>query len=170
MTSPLPYQILHQKGELKRRAEILRQKLNSCTICPRHCNTDRRHEVEGFCRSGRNPLVASTVAHFGEEPALVGKNGAGNIFFGSCNLRCVYCQNWQISHPSNKSQTTFPSPLVGEGVRRRRTGEGDRPAKSGLSQHQLCKPLALCGADGRGNRDCMRQGLERAACLQYECL
>ena len=57
------------------------------------------NEIEGFCKSGRNPLVSSTVAHFGEEPVLVGKNGAGNIFFSSCNLRCVYCQNWQISHP-----------------------------------------------------------------------
>lgn len=56
------------------------------------------NEIEGFCRSGRNPLVASTVAHFGEEPVLVGTNGGGNIFFGSCNLRCVYCQNGQISH------------------------------------------------------------------------
>ena len=150
MTSPLPYQILHQKGELKRRAEILRQKLNSCTICPRHCNTDRRHEVEGFCRSGRNPLVASTVAHFGEEPALVGKNGAGNIFFGSCNLRCVYCQNWQISHPSNKSQTTFPSPLVGEGVRRRRTGEGER-RKNEMTVDELADRMIVLQNQGCHN-------------------
>lgn len=95
----LPYQILHQTGELKQRAEILREKLNSCVICPRHCLADRLHEVEGFCQSGKNPLVASTVLHFGEEPVLVGTKGAGNVFFGSCNLRCVYCQNWQISHP-----------------------------------------------------------------------
>ncbi len=95
----LPYQIFHQTGELKKRAEIFRVKLNSCVICPRHCLADRMNEVEGFCQSGRNPLVASTVAHFGEEPVLVGTKGAGNVFFGSCNLRCVYCQNWQISHP-----------------------------------------------------------------------
>lgn len=94
-----PYQHLSKIGELKKRAERLKVKLSSCVICPRHCEADRLNELEGFCKSGRNPLVASTVAHFGEEPVLVGKNGAGNVFFGSCNLRCVYCQNWQISHP-----------------------------------------------------------------------
>lgn len=100
----LPYQILHQTGELKRRADLLRQKLSSCVICPRHCEANRINEVEGFCKSGRNPLVASTVAHFGEEPALVGTKGAGNVFFGSCNLRCVYCQNWQISHTQGEKR------------------------------------------------------------------
>ncbi|MBI2339675.1 MAG: hypothetical protein HYU99_04825 [Deltaproteobacteria bacterium] len=95
------YQILHQTGKLRH----LQDRLRSCAVCPRHCLADRWNEVEGFCRSGRNPLVASTVAHFGEEPALVGKNGAGNIFFGSCNLRCVYCQNWQISHPRSETGT-----------------------------------------------------------------
>lgn len=93
------YLNLYKSGELKKRVELLNQKLNACTVCPRHCEADRMHEIEGFCKSGRNPLVASTVAHFGEEPVLVGTKGAGNIFFGSCNLRCVYCQNWQISHP-----------------------------------------------------------------------
>ncbi|MBI4412130.1 MAG: hypothetical protein HY541_06580 [Deltaproteobacteria bacterium] len=127
------YQLFHQTGELKRRAEIFKQRLQSCVICPRHCEADRMNEIEGFCRSGRNPLVASTVAHFGEEPALVGKNGAGNIFFGSCNLRCVYCQNWQISQPrpispplrggdqgegdTRVSPSPQPSPLKGEGDR-----------------------------------------------------
>src|SRR3990167_6899611 len=95
----LPYHQLYESGELKRRVETLNEKLNSCVVCPRHCEADRMHEVEGFCKSGRNPLIASTVAHFGEEPVLVGTRGAGNIFFSSCNLRCVYCQNWQISHP-----------------------------------------------------------------------
>lgn len=108
----LPYQILHKNGELKRRAESLHRKLASCVICPRHCEANRLNEVYGFCRSGRNPLVAGVVPHFGEEPVLVGTHGAGNIFFGSCNLRCVYCQNWQISHPENiKRQNTSEMPL-----------------------------------------------------------
>lgn len=94
-----PYHQLYASGELKRRVQILQERLRSCRVCPRHCDADRWNEIEGFCKSGRNPLVASSVAHFGEEPVLVGKHGAGNIFFASCNLRCVYCQNWQISHP-----------------------------------------------------------------------
>lgn len=97
----LPYQKLALSGELEKRVLALNQKLNSCTICPRHCLANRNQEEEGFCKSGHKPLVASTVAHFGEEPVLVGTKGAGNVFFGSCNLRCVYCQNWQISHPKN---------------------------------------------------------------------
>lgn len=106
----LPYQSLYESGELKARVRLLNEKLNSCTICPRHCEADRMREIEGFCQSGRNPLVASVTAHFGEEPVLVGKNGAGNIFFGSCNLRCVYCQNWQISHPVGKKRKGEISP------------------------------------------------------------
>lgn len=98
------YLQLFESGELKKRVERLNEKLNSCIVCPRHCEADRMNEVEGFCKSGRNPLVASTVAHFGEEPVLVGTKGAGNVFFSSCNLRCVYCQNWQISHPVGKKR------------------------------------------------------------------
>ena len=113
------YLQLYKSGELKKRAEILISKLSSCTICPRHCHVDRSEDrsrreekgekvigekEEGFCKTGRKPIVSSTVAHFGEEPVLVGKNGAGNVFFGHCNLRCVYCQNWQISHPVGKAR------------------------------------------------------------------
>lgn len=110
-----PYQILHQSGELKQRVQLMNEKLKSCTVCPRHCLSNRWSEEEGFCLSGRHPIVSSVVAHFGEEPVLVGTNGAGNIFFGSCNLRCVYCQNWQISHPKNDSvQTRLQQPRKDE--------------------------------------------------------
>lgn len=116
------YLQLHKSGELKKRAEILISKLSSCTICPRHCQVDRsgdenkregkeEKEEEGFCKTGRKAIVSSTVAHFGEEPVLVGKNGAGNVFFGHCNLRCVYCQNWQISHPVGGAR---PNEITGE--------------------------------------------------------
>lgn len=88
---------LHRSGELARRVESLEKLLESCTICPRDCMNNRLKDEIAACYSGSLPIVSSYTAHFGEEPALVGANGAGNIFFGNCNLRCVYCQNYQIS-------------------------------------------------------------------------
>lgn len=92
------YLKLFKSGELQKRAQHFNQVLSKCVVCPRHCEVNRNQNEMGFCNSGALPLVASTVAHFGEEPVLVGTKGAGNVFFGSCNLRCVYCQNYQISH------------------------------------------------------------------------
>jgi putative pyruvate formate lyase activating enzyme len=66
-------------------------------VCPKLCGNDRLNDEIAACYSGRLPIVSSYTAHFGEEPCLSGTNGAGNIFFGNCNLRCVYCQNYQIS-------------------------------------------------------------------------
>ena len=86
-----------ETGELERRVEALEALLERCTVCPRDCLNDRLSDQIAACYSGRLPIVSSYTAHFGEEPALVGNNGAGNIFFGNCNLRCVYCQNYQIS-------------------------------------------------------------------------
>ena len=84
-------------GELARRVAALESLLESCTVCPRDCLNNRLQNEIAACYSGRLPIVSSYTAHFGEEPALVGTRGAGNIFFGNCNLRCVYCQNFQIS-------------------------------------------------------------------------
>lgn len=91
------FQSLIKTGELKLRVEKLEKLLESCTICPKDCGNDRLKDEIAACYSGRLPIVSSYTPHFGEEPALSGKNGAGNIFFGNCNLRCVYCQNYQIS-------------------------------------------------------------------------
>lgn len=71
--------------------------LERCTVCPKDCGNDRLNDEIAACYSGRLPIVSSFTAHFGEEPVLSGSGGAGNIFFGNCNLRCVYCQNYQIS-------------------------------------------------------------------------
>lgn len=84
-------------GELKTKVERLEKLLESCTICPKDCGNNRLKDEIAACYSGRLPIVSSYTPHFGEEPALSGTNGAGNIFFGNCNLRCVYCQNYQIS-------------------------------------------------------------------------
>jgi putative pyruvate formate lyase activating enzyme len=71
--------------------------LKSCTSCPRNCFADRTSGEFGSCQSGDKPIVSSYTPHFGEEPVLSGANGTGNIFFGNCNLRCDYCQNFVIS-------------------------------------------------------------------------
>src|SRR5215471_18468466 len=84
-------------GELESRVERLMNMLQSCRICPRDCDVDRLKNDVAACYSGLLPIVSTYTAHFGEEPALVGTNGAGNVFLGLCNLRCVYCQNYQIS-------------------------------------------------------------------------
>jgi len=96
--SPGPrYLELLASGELERRVEKLYALLASCTVCPRDCGNNRLEDVLASCASGLHPVVSSYTPHFGEEPALSGTRGAGNVFFGNCNLRCVYCQNYQIS-------------------------------------------------------------------------
>ncbi len=91
------YLTLLAENELERRVEGLEALLTSCTVCPKDCGNDRLNDEIAACYSGRLAVVSSYTAHFGEEPCLSGTRGAGNIFFGNCNLRCVYCQNYQIS-------------------------------------------------------------------------
>ena len=91
------YLRLFREGVLQQRVKALEKLLEQCTICPRDCLNNRLANEIAACYSGRLPIVSSYTAHFGEEPPLVGTHGAGNIFFGNCNLRCVYCQNYQIS-------------------------------------------------------------------------
>ena len=101
---------LYQSGELKKRIEALDEMLASCNICPLDCRIDRKAGEIARCYSRYQPIVSSYCPHFGEEPPLVGTNGAGNIFFGNCNLRCVYCQNYQISQNYKeeiKNEVTF---------------------------------------------------------------
>src|SRR6185369_4825147 len=91
------YLTLLAENKLAERVERLESLLRSCNICPKDCGNDRLKNEIAACYSGRLPIVSSYTAHFGEEPCLSGTRGAGNIFFGNCNLRCVYCQNYQIS-------------------------------------------------------------------------
>jgi putative pyruvate formate lyase activating enzyme len=84
-------------GELENRVEELESLLGNCTVCPKNCGNNRFRDEIAACYSGRLPIVSAHTPHFGEEPALTGTRGAGNIFFGNCNLRCAYCQNYQIS-------------------------------------------------------------------------
>src|ERR687896_2703261 len=100
---PASYLKLYESGELAERVKALESLLSRCTVCPRDCLNNRLQDEIAACYSGRLPIVSSYTPHFGEEPGLVGTKGAGNIFFGNCNLRCVYCQNYQISQ-SHKQQ------------------------------------------------------------------
>ena len=104
------YLRLLESGELKTRVEALESLLARCTVCPLDCGNNRLHNELARCYSGRLPIVSSYTPHFGEEPPLTGTRGAGNIFFGNCNLRCVYCQNYQISQAHKeqiKNEVTY---------------------------------------------------------------
>src|SRR5438445_9116685 len=86
-----------EKGVLQQRATEAVDSLRSCRVCPRDCEIDRFNNKIGVCKSGRLARVASAFPHFGEEDCLRGWNGSGTIFFGWCNLRCVFCQNFETS-------------------------------------------------------------------------
>jgi putative pyruvate formate lyase activating enzyme len=93
-----PYLVLHRSGELIERAERARELLaDRCRVCPRLCKVDRLSDQPGLCGVGRHAVVASHFPHFGEEDCLRGQRGSGTIFFSGCNLRCVFCQNHDIS-------------------------------------------------------------------------
>jgi putative pyruvate formate lyase activating enzyme len=96
---PDPAYLSLSPAELSRRAEESLALLSSpCRVCPRHCKVDRLSGRPGLCGPGRRAIVASAFPHHGEEDCLRGGKGSGTIFFSGCNLRCVFCQNWEISH------------------------------------------------------------------------
>ena len=99
------YVKLYHSGELERRAQALEARLASCDICPRECRVNRLKNEPGYCHSGRLPIVSAVCAHNGEEPAISGTRGSGTVFFGNCNMRCVYCQNYQISQNWKKQRS-----------------------------------------------------------------
>lgn len=92
--------------EVKLNSRILQDKtkqaielLAECQVCPRNCKNNRlKDEATGICKMGRHAVISSYHAHFGEERPLVGAAGSGTIFFASCSLRCIFCQNYDISH------------------------------------------------------------------------
>jgi len=91
------YLALYRSGELERRVKTLEARLAECDICPRECGANRLKGERSFCHSASQPIVSSVCPHHGEEPVLSGSRGSGTIFFGNCNMACVYCQNFQIS-------------------------------------------------------------------------
>ena len=99
MTSTFAPAYLHlPTGELQRRVDQAWARLEDCDLCPRDCHVNRRRTTKGaVCRSGERAVAASFGPHFGEESCLVGRHGSGTIFFSWCNLRCQFCQNYDIS-------------------------------------------------------------------------
>jgi putative pyruvate formate lyase activating enzyme len=92
------YVKLMAQGELEGRVVEARTMLEECHLCGRECGVNRLEGVKGaVCRTGKKALVSSFNAHFGEEDPLVGNHGSGTIFFTNCNLKCQYCQNYDIS-------------------------------------------------------------------------
>jgi putative pyruvate formate lyase activating enzyme len=107
-----PYVALHRSGELAERAARAAELLGPrCLVCPRLCKVDRRADRPGLCGVGRHAVVASHFPHFGEEDCLRGRHGSGTIFFGGCNLRCVFCQNHEISWRP-RGETATPERLA----------------------------------------------------------
>ncbi len=98
-TRPEPgYRALLRSGALSRRVAEASEHLKDCDLCARYCHVDRTKSVKGaVCRTGENAVVYSFGPHHGEEDCLRGWGGSGTIFFSWCNLRCIYCQNWEIS-------------------------------------------------------------------------
>jgi putative pyruvate formate lyase activating enzyme len=87
-----------KKRLLAKKIETAYEILKSCTLCPRKCKVDRLAGETGVCKTGKKAYVSSFNAHFGEEGPLVGTHGSGTIFFTHCNLLCIFCQNYDISH------------------------------------------------------------------------
>jgi putative pyruvate formate lyase activating enzyme len=86
-----------ESGRLAEKVAAAREELRVCRLCPRNCDIDRLADETGVCRTGRWARVASAFAHHGEENCLRGSRGSGTIFFSHCNLRCIFCQNHDIS-------------------------------------------------------------------------
>jgi len=91
------YVALLRSGEMRERVEAAYRRLEACDICPRRCGVNRRAGELGACRTGEEAVVASAGPHYGEERPLVGLGGSGTLFFSWCNLRCRYCQNYELS-------------------------------------------------------------------------
>lgn len=99
------YLALHRTGELQRRAEDAVGGLEACYVCPRDCGVNRLNEETAACKTGRYAQVSSYFPHMGEEDCLRGWRGSGTIFFSMCNLRCVFCQNFDISQEKKGPET-----------------------------------------------------------------
>ncbi|WP_299024427.1 radical SAM protein [uncultured Thermanaerothrix sp.] len=112
---------LLESGELKRRVEIAYTHLETCDLCAWKCGVNRRAGQLGVCRTGEKAKVSSYGPHFGEEAPLRGWRGSGTIFFTRCNLRCQYCQNYEISQ-TDEGHEVEPEELAEIMLRLQRLG------------------------------------------------
>jgi putative pyruvate formate lyase activating enzyme len=117
------YLELLESGELARRANEAVDAMANCICCPRQCHADRRHDdsPQSYCCTGRLAIVSNAFPHHGEEDCLRGWAGSGTIFFSQCNLRCVFCQNFDISWEGHGQPVTAEQ-LAGTMLRLQRLG------------------------------------------------
>jgi len=106
MASVPSYISLFEKGEVIQRVKFLNEFLKECRLCPRECRVNRLDGEIGVCQAGSELTVSSAFPHFGEESPLVGYHGSGTIFLTYCNLRCIFCQNYDISHLGSGERMT----------------------------------------------------------------
>ena len=100
------YMQLFRTGELYRRSRAAIKLLENCKVCPRDCEVNRLENEMALCKTGRRAIVSNAFPHFGEEDCLRGTNGSGTIFFSMCNLKCVFCQNYDISQDGEGVEVT----------------------------------------------------------------
>ena len=103
------YLTLHRSGELKQRGDELWEKMEECCLCPRECGAKRLNGERGFCQANAKLEIAAYHPHHGEEKPLRGSGGSGTIFLSNCNLRCVFCINWEISQGGYGKRHSFES-------------------------------------------------------------
>jgi putative pyruvate formate lyase activating enzyme len=102
-----PAYLLLPPGALSEKVREAEEILKECTLCPRQCKIDRTSGGRGFCKTGDKPFISSYSPHFGEEKPLVCRFGSGTIFMGNCNLGCIFCQNYSISHLGEGTEMSF---------------------------------------------------------------
>ena len=102
----------YAKGKLAEKISRGKAILKRCILCPRLCKVDRTSDIGTICKLGQHAKVANYFPHHGEEVCLSGYHGSGTIFFAGCNLHCVFCQNWDISH-LNQGRDVKPEVLAG---------------------------------------------------------
>src|SRR4030043_254147 len=105
------YISLYERGEIQKRIGLLMDILKECRLCPRECRVNRLNGEGGYCKAPSELMVSSAFPHFGEEPPLVGYHGSGTIFLTHCSLRCLFCQNYDISH-EGKGERVPPSDMA----------------------------------------------------------
>ncbi len=98
---------LYNEGKLWDRIEKISSLIENCTLCPHNCRINRKNSIDGKCQSGELPIVASYGPHYGEEPPLVGYYGSGTIFLTNCNLKCIFCQNYDISQQHSGTTVSY---------------------------------------------------------------
>ena len=107
------YLKVYCSGLLAKKIERAHEELRVCRACPRNCGIDRMVGRTAACYTGRYAYVSSAFPHFGEEDCLRGSRGSGTIFFARYNLRCVFCQNWDISQDKSAGEEVTPRQLAG---------------------------------------------------------